>query len=487
MLSYDEFKRKEPRERLALSLQALIQKRSETRIEQLYPDEGDLRRELYKKHNEFFNAGATHRVRSMVAANRIGKTWGVGGYETVAHLTGLYPPWWTGRKFKIPINAWAAGDHYQTVRDILQEALLGPVGQFGTGLIPRHLILGKATKAGIPNAVESIWVQHKEGRSSFLGFKSYDQGRISFQGTSKHLIWLDEEPPLDIYSECLYRTATTNGIVILTFTPLMGMTPMLKHLRDSKVWQINATWDDVPHLDEKAKRELIDGTPLHLRDARTKGIPTLGSGAVFPVSEQEIICDPVPIPEHWPRICGIDFGWDHPFAAVWIAWDRDADKIYVYDEYRRREATPKDHAADMRDKPGLEWIPITWPHDGLQHDKGSGVVLADNYRALGLPLLPNKFSNPTIDFNDDEDGGYGVEAGVMSMLMRMQSGRFKVFSTCQFWLEEFRGYHREDGRLCKQDDDLMSATRYAAMSLRFAETKPQPVRFRPHAVGMRNW
>ena len=176
------------------------------------------------------------------------------------------------------------------------------------------------------------------------------------------------------------------------------------------------------------------------------------------MTEEDITCAPFEIPAHWPQIVGIDFGWDHPFAACRIAWDRDADCIYVMAEYRQREASPIIHAASIR--PWGAWIPIAWPHDGLQHDKGSGEQLAAQYRAQGLNLLADR---ATFD-----DGTNGVEAGVSDMLQRMQTGRWKVFSTCQAWLEEFRLYHRDDGRIVKERDDLLSASRYALMMRRFA-------------------
>lgn len=194
----------------------------------MYPAEGPLRRELYPRHLEFFAAGSEHRERLMLAANRIGKTWGVGCYETVLHLTGDYPDWWEGKRFDHPIRAWAAGDTSQTVRDIIQYKLLGPPGDYGTGMIPYERLIDTTSRAGIPNAVQDILVQHKTGGTSYLTLKSYDQRRESFQGTEQHLIWLDEECPMDIYGECLLRTMTTGGLVMLTFTPLMGMTEVVQ-------------------------------------------------------------------------------------------------------------------------------------------------------------------------------------------------------------------------------------------------------------------
>lgn len=199
-------------------------------IETLYPETGPLRRELYPKHLEFFQAGARYRERCAMAANRVGKSFGMGGYETALHLTGLYPPWWPGRRFDHPIEAWAAGKTNETTRDIVQRILLGDVTRSGasrnvsgTGMIPGDQIGPLTWKQGVTDLLDTIKVRHVSGEWSLLGIKSYQQGRGSFEGTAKHLIWLDEEPPSDIYGECLIRTATTHGIVYLTFTPLEGM------------------------------------------------------------------------------------------------------------------------------------------------------------------------------------------------------------------------------------------------------------------------
>lgn len=222
------------------------------------------------------------------------------------------------------------------------------------------------------------------------------------------------------------------------------------------------TIDDAEHYTPEQRQAIIDSYPPHEREARIKGIPSMGSGRVFPVSEEQIVCEPREIPGHWPQIVGIDFGWDHPFAAMRLAWDRDNDRVYVISEYAQRETTPVIHAASV--KPWGAWIPVAWPHDGLQHDKGSGESLAKQYEAQGLNLLDEKATF--------EDGGNGVEAGVMDMLDRMQTGRWKVFSTCGGWLQEFRLYHRIDGLIVKERDDRISASRYGLMMLRFACTKP---------------
>jgi len=212
---------------------------------------------LYRPHLAFMEAGRTHRERLFMAANRCGKT-DAASFEVRNHLTGLYPPWWRGRRFSHPTEWWAAGDTRLTTRDILQLALLGPHTDVATqrwsGMIDPHLV-AKVVRAsgGVANCLDTVYVEHCEKHHgapalSELAFKSYDQGRRNFQGTSKHGIWLDEEPPdggdaaeaeaqgsSDIWTECLLRTMTTEGIVIATFTPLRGLTPFIKQYLETAV------------------------------------------------------------------------------------------------------------------------------------------------------------------------------------------------------------------------------------------------------------
>lgn len=217
---------------LVLLLEERARRISMRRFYGLYPDKGPLRRALYPKHQEFFKLGRQHRERLACCANRVGKTEGMGGFELVCHLCGEYPSWWPGRKFTRPVMAWAAGDTGKTTRNILQRKLLGPAGYFGTGLIPGHLLRRTTAKAGVSDAVELVEVEHvPTGRRSLLEFKSYDQKREGFQGTEQDVILLDEEPPEDVYDECVLRTAETperpgGGIVMMTYTPLKGLTPL---------------------------------------------------------------------------------------------------------------------------------------------------------------------------------------------------------------------------------------------------------------------
>ncbi|QDP68121.1 MAG: putative terminase large subunit [Prokaryotic dsDNA virus sp.] len=460
-----------------IELLALLQERERRKkyrkINEYFPDDGPLRRELYQKHLEFFKAGVNHEERLALAANRIGKTESMGGYELVLHLTGQYPDWWEGRRFDRPIEAWAAGKSGQTVRDIIQKKLLGPIHDKGSGLIKQELIEKTTPRSGIPNAVDTIFVKHTSGGTSELSFKSYDQGRQSFEGTKKDVIWLDEECPLDVYTECLLRTTDTsgknegNGIMMLTFTPLMGMSELVleflpngevKEISDGPKCVITATWDDVPHLTEETKKKLLASIPPFQRDARSKGVPQLGAGAIYPVSEDDWVVDPFEMPKHWKRVYGLDVGWNRT-AAIWAAIDPETSVIYEYSEHYQGNEKPVVHAQSIKARG--EWIPGVIDPASRGRSQVDGQQLFNQYRELGLKII--KADN-------------AVEAGIYAVWELLSAGKLKTFKTCKNIIEERRMYRRDEkGKIVKQKDHLMDAERYLIMSGRnIAKTEPVP-------------
>ena len=418
------------------------------------------------------------RERLLKAGNQLGKTLSA-GYEHAMHLTGIYPDWWPGTTFDEPVIGWAASETSQSTRDTVQRILLGEPDRWGTGAIPKNRILEiKRASHGVPDAVDTVLVKHISGGTSRLTIKTYDQGRLRWQGETLDFVWFDEEPPEDIYFEGLTRTNARGGIVTLTFTPLKGMSAVVRRFLQEKPEAsvvTNMTIEDAEHYTPEQRAAIIASYPAHEREARINGTPTLGSGRIFPIAEDVITETQTSIPGHWPRICGLDFGWSHPTAAVWMAWDRDNDVVHIYDCYRVKEATPLIHSVAIKARG--DWIPVAWPHDGEQHDKGSGIALKNQYAAQGLRMLRDKATHaPDKSKGEKEgEGGNGVEAGLMMMLDRMQTGRLKVARHLSDWFEEFRLYHREDGKIVKLGDDLMSATRYGLMMLRHAQVaKPAP-------------
>ena len=436
----------------------------------------------YPYQSKFHNDGEECRQRILMAANRVGKTY-CGAAETAYHLTGEYPSWWEGRRFDKAVRVWVAGESNDTTRDIIQRELFGAPQDpqlKGTGAIPLKNIAETIRKPGVPNAYSAALIKHTSGRNSHISFKAYEQGFEKFMGEAVDVIWLDEEPKQEIFSQCITRTADTSGVVYMTFTPEKGMTNVVSaFLNDLKPGQSvsTATWEDVSHLDEKTKKQLLSVYSPAEREMRSKGIPVFGSGLIYPVVEDNIICEDFDLPRHYPVIAAVDFGFDHPTAIAWAALDPDNDVIYIYDEYRRSKETPIAHAAVLNAR--TPSIPVAFPHDGLQHDKGSGIQLAQQYRDLGVYMLPAHFSNPPA--NGKLTGNNSVEAGISILLQRFETDRLKIFSSCTEIMEEMRLYHRKNGKVVPIKDDLLSAVRYAALSVeRFGERLKSKTMFRKY-------
>lgn len=397
----------------------------------------------------------------------------MGLYELTLHCTGDYPNWWPGRRFSKPVRTWCAGDTSKTVREILQLKLLGPVGAYGTGLVPGDNLEKTVRAGGVADTVEIIYVKHKNGGLSSINLKSYDQRVEAFQGTEIDIILLDEEPPDDIYVECLMRTMTNNGMIMCTFTPLLGMSAVVRRfLPDGKIkegevpnqggsksdkYVVSATWDDVPHLDEKAKKDLWASIPPFQRDARSKGVPQLGSGAIYPIVEEDISCDDFKIPDHWPKAYGLDVGWKKT-AAIWGAYDKASDTVYLYSEYYRGHAEPVVHASGIRARG--EWITGVIDPASRGRSQLDGRKLIEEYKNLGLRIEP---------------ANNAVEAGILAVWQRMSTGKLKIFKSLQNTLSEYRLYRRDkDGDVVKEEDHLMDAMRYLILSgQKKARVKPE--------------
>lgn len=439
----------------------------------------------YPKQLEFHTEGKTKRERLLRAGNQNGKSFCIGA-EAAYHLTGLYPEWWVGRCWTRPVVVWASGETAEATRDNPQRVLLGLPGEEGTGAIPKRCLGGDGLygmASGTADLYDFIRIKHfTNGRHdgwSMLRFHYYAQGRRKWQGPPVDFVWFDEEPPEDIYDEGLARTIATGGMAAMSFTPLMGMSKVV--MRFIPVCgpdrsDTNMTIEDAEHIPAEEKAKIIASFPAHERDARARGVPVLGSGRVFPVSEDTIKVPAFKLPDHWPRICALDFGWQHPFAAVWMAFDMDNDTTYVYDCYRISEATPATHVDAVKPRCGggeKPWMPVAWPHDGHQHEKGSGIVLQRQYRDRGLNMLAQHAQHAPEGTPDETKAiRQSVEAGVLGMLDDMQGGRFKVFDHLADFFEEFRVYHRQDGKIVALYDDVLSATRYGWMSKAFAAVAP---------------
>ena len=454
-----------------LSLLNLLKQKEQNKryrlIDKYFPEKGPLSRELYYKVMEFFKAGIDYKFRLYMAANRIGKTL-CAGYELTCHLTGQYPDWWPGKRYRYSNNWWVCGVNSKLVRSELQTLLLGNVGEFGTGLIPyEYLDIDSLKEAkSAETSITTFRVKHISGTYSSVQFKSYESGREAFQ-SAKVNIWLDEECSLQIFLECLLRTMDTGPgdplSLMFTFTPLKGPTDMVLNFLEYNTmcegviidketntptpkYVVRCGWDDVPHLSEIEKTTLLKAIPPWARDARTKGIPQMGSGIIYCVPWSQISVPRFEIPKHWKRYGGMDVGTKT--AAIWFAIDPSTDVHYAYYEYYREGALPSVHVQGMSG-PGL-WIPIAIDHAARGRSQIDGENLFKIYEDLGLKL-----------HNADK----AVEAGLYTCWERLEGGKVKIFEDLKMFREEYLVYMKDEkGNVVKKNDHIMDAFRYAQMT-----------------------
>jgi phage terminase large subunit-like protein len=461
-----------------VELIALLEERKRRDSERTYID---VFQSFYDWQYEFTAATKTHYESCLCAANQIGKTY-TGTEIDAAHLLGDYPEGWPGHMFDFPPMCWALGYSMEKTRDLLQTALFGQFvgGRFSGGLVPADRIIGWESAPGTANAMRTVRVSHKHGTSS-IQFWSYSQGQHAIMGDVVDFVHIDEEPKdQTIRPQVLTRTANGDrgkgGRIIYTFTPENGRTDLVIKFMDDPTpdqFFMMKGWDDAPHMTQEKRERLAALYPDHQRDMRTKGIPMLGHGRIYDLSDDFITCEPFDIPPHWFVLNGMDFGWDHPQAHIKLVEDRDNGDFYVVNAYKAPKVSANDAWGAV--KPWAEDVPTAWPHDGLQNEKGrdDAVQQKVHYERAGFKMLHEHATWP--------EGGNSVESGIYSISDLMRKGKFKIFKGLVHVLEEVRQYHRDEkGRIVKVRDDLLDAIRYAYMMRRYAlpmgDMKQKPVK-----------
>ena len=451
-----------------------------------FPDEGPFARHYYPKHCEFFDATQDYKVLSLFGGNRTGKSFAP-CYAIACWISGEYPEWWTGRRFQKPLRVWVVGETGTLVRNNLQRYLIGNKGSEGIGsLFGADEIVHVSWQSKPEGLAERAIIRGKYG-DSIIEFKSYDMERRRFASDVADVILLDEEAPAGIFSECLTRTGTTRGLVINAFTALRGVTPLVAMLLpqfagaeefDMKAvsrWHEFIGWDDIPEAqlpaDERRKME-ASYLPSE-RLARIKGIPSLGSGLVWPVSEDDIIVPAFRVPSSWPQLITLDPGWHHGTGAMRWALDQDQGAIYGIADYWKRHETVAMHADVINAWGAWQNIAIDYA-SGMNIDDGEGVKA--KYRAKLKGTVINARKQRVLESHQD----------VYDM---MATGRFFIFDTCRYWLAQFRQYVRnEKGKIQMPNDpndakrhhfELMDCSRYAANGIdQFKVMPPEAMRDR---------
>lgn len=406
--------------------------------------------------------------RMLMAPNRSGKTYGAAA-EVAMHLTGRYPEDWTGKRFDRPIAAWVIGTSYDQMKAACHALLMGE-SEVGTGLIPLDAFADFNTKPGVPGMYANIKIKHISGRGlSTLEFKAYNQGRNALQGAALDVAWCDEEPTLQeqeagIMSEIVTRLNDRKGLLLITYTPLEGETPLTLDFfpepRDDLRGIVQRGARDLPHMANEVERLQKQYKPHEWR-ARIDGLPALGEGAIFPFLENQYVIAGVPLPSHTRWIMGMDYGINHPTAMALVAWVQDTDTIYVVSEFREAGVLPPIAASwSKRIMPGVRHA---WPHDMSSREKGTGKTGQLYYKDEGLNMCPEHAQYP-------DERKNGLEDSIDDIYKRIETGRFKVHSTCTKLISEIGKFHRKQHKVVPVEDDLIAAVRYALMSLRYSST-----------------
>jgi phage terminase large subunit-like protein len=425
--------------------------------------------EFYEPQLKFFAEGKTHHQRLLRGGNQVGKSFSA-AFEASLHMTGQYPKWWPGKKFDKPTRGWIVGVTAQLVRDGPQRQMVSRQGEFGSGTIPLASFAARPVMVpGGTGSIDTLSVAHHTGGVrdgiSTATFKSFEQGAAKMQSESVDWIWIDERCPEDVYSELLARTTATDGILFMSYTPLKGGGELTyrflnEYSADRSDTRIEA--HQAKHISAERRAQLEENYLPHEREARIHGIPQLGIARVFPFPIETLVgtFDPDTDIKSWARwIVGIDFGYGHPFAAALCAWVHDTEEFFVVDGFRMERAEAFSHVKRLAGLcKGLR-IPVAWPHDGLQHEKGSGQQLAEIYKRLGAPMMSTHAEN--------HGGGFHTEPAIEEMCGYMKLGKFTIASHMGELTEEILSYHRdEDYKIVRQRDDLISAARYAFMMRR---------------------
>lgn len=441
----------------------------------------------YDWQREFFRATKDHSQVMVMAGNRTGKTLSA-GYCFSVNATGQYPDDWEGRKFLQAGTHWALGVDNRQVRDVLQKELIGDLdGDKITGGWIHPDEVTRIARSQSPGLASDIWVKHIAGGESRISLRAYTQAStgqntLPFAGSSVDQVLVDEQPPDEIVGQLVTRTMTggqgQGGLIVYSMTPELGLTNLVATFMERRgPYQAligPIAWSQCAHLTPELQGKILASIPEHERDMRSKGTPFFGSGLVFPIAEERLKVEPFSIESRpWYRVIrAIDIGIDHPTAIAWLAYDPEADVIYLVRTHRRANEIVAAHAAVANS----QWphAPMVFPHDADNREKGSGETVRQLYAQSGITTGIN-FQNP--------DGSRYVEPGILAMYERMRTDRFKVFSTCTEFFDEFRKYHREDGKLVKLDDDVISAVRYGHQMVTGSGVAVQDEPLRISAVG----
>ena len=434
----------------------------------------------FDHQKKFFLTQAFSR-RGILAANRIGKTVST-CYETAMHLTGIYPDWWQGRRFNKPVNVMVAGEGWQQVALVLQNELLGTndvklVHALGTGAIPRDNIVIDTMRNDGANCM-GCEIRHSSGSNSYLLFANYTQEVRQMQGFKLNIAVFDEQPPDDFFSEIVTRTATTQGMVMCSFTPLKGLNGLVSKFwhREEGYEHIRVSWDDCPEYDPWGEPFLLMATRLqlerdylpHERDARRNGVPVMGKGAVFQI-------------RNWPlyktadydfrntqgllRVIALDLGLVNDKTVISLMYyDPNENEMWLHTQIMVRgteEANPINWIQHLL-RPEVFGCPIVLPPDA--GTPGRYTMTSQSLRQLFEQYELNVVPDPIMNPPDDQGRRTNHKSyGVNIMRQMLELGTLHVNENCVEFLREAQNYYADERGRFSDPDDCIDSARYAVL------------------------
>ena len=433
------------------------------------------------EHQRQFFTTTTDR-RGILAANRIGKTVST-CYETACHLTGRYPSWWTGKRFTGPITAMVAGEGWSQVALVLQKELLGTqdvkiTEAIGTGAIPRTDIVTDTMRNDGANCI-GCEIRHVGGGKSYLLFANYTQEVRQLQGFKLNLAVFDEQPPDDFFSEVVTRTATTQGMILCSFTPLKGLNGLV-----SKFWNredgyefVRVAWTDVPEYDPwsepfllmETRRQLERDYLPHEREARIAGKPVMGKGAVFQLAT-------------WPtyktadydfrempniqRVISLDLGLVNDATVISLMyWDPHEREAWLHRQIvvkGTEEAVPTQYINHLL-RPEVFGTPIVLPADAST--PGRYTMSTTSIRELFEQYQLNVYERAIMNPPDPQGRVTNHKSyGINQMRQMLEVGTLHVNENCVEFLREAQNYYVDTQGRFSDPDDCIDSARYGLLA-----------------------
>jgi len=412
-------------------------------------------------------------VKLVIGGNRSGKSH-CSAYETACHITGVYPDWWEGYRFHEPIDCGIVSVDTDQMIKGAQQKMMGWPDEFGTGFIPKDLIIFDELKERpqTNGCLQRVSVRHASGGNSRVFFMTFEQKLKSFMGFMWRHCWFDEEPPFKYFDEVRFRMMDKGGRILLSFYPPDGQTELLTFLDEMMdktpeyIDQFSLQWSDNPTLDPETVEMMEKTTPDWLKESRKYGRPGVGEGRVIPFSRDVYTCEPFEIEPHWPQIAAIDVGYDHGTGAVCLALDNQSNTIYAFREYFSKETLPAVHASALR-----KWGKVPFIADApMNRRESNGKSLYDVYQEEGLEIITRQTD---------------VMASINKINTVISERRFYVFDTCRVLLDQMGKYRRSKNEktgkitIVKKDDDVIDPLRSALMNLEEARLPGVPKNLRP--------